>query len=332
MSDFYQDQGAFFVKLLHNKLVPEFVKQASYETEDGISSLPNHAFADPENRKYPIHTKADVYLSAAYFYGKTAEYDEKIENAINVSADIFGIKDDLQPLKKTAQDYSLRSELLNRELESKTKDSISWTLESKTAYFSGNGFPQLKSASLEFSKDFGLYDFHERTEIASGLQTLAKNMGETISELDKFACKSKLDVGHLENQLKARAMMSIHDKSEAADFLSKIGNLADTSYPSIEESIKMAEFINGFDLEHNLTKFYGTKLDHPHSCVFNKDAAKHNEDTLTIKIGNVTHQWIDLKNSPQDIFEKVLGKKVEEPSDLSAIDENQSRMLNQILS
>jgi hypothetical protein len=48
--------------------LPEFVKEASLPDSDSLQTLSPDCFAYPELRRFPVHTKADTWLSAAYLH------------------------------------------------------------------------------------------------------------------------------------------------------------------------------------------------------------------------------------------------------------------------
>ena len=52
--------------------LPDFVKSAKVD-DTQIKELPNSAFADPVHRRFPCHTRADTYLSYAYFLKNASE-------------------------------------------------------------------------------------------------------------------------------------------------------------------------------------------------------------------------------------------------------------------
>lgn len=68
MLDQIQDANESGLYQLHNVVeFPEFVKEASKLTAEEASELPPAAFAMPTHRMYPVHTRADTWLSSAYF-------------------------------------------------------------------------------------------------------------------------------------------------------------------------------------------------------------------------------------------------------------------------
>jgi hypothetical protein len=61
--------------------LPEFVKEAAQADADTVRDLPATAFAWPERRMFPVHTKADTWQSAAYFQ----KFGSDIENVHRTS-------------------------------------------------------------------------------------------------------------------------------------------------------------------------------------------------------------------------------------------------------
>ena len=89
--------------------------------------------------------------------------------------------------------------------------------------------------------------------------------------------------------------------------------------------MKVAEFLAEFDKQAGLTHLYNVRMLDPHSSVFNTTRREHEEKTATVKIGNVTHQLLDLRSCPQDVFEGILGKKVANFKELADLDEESAR-------
>lgn len=79
--------------------VPEFVKDAAVSGEAQRAQLPQTVFADPVNRKFPLHNKAATWLAQAYFtearhlYG--TQLAELVQGKITKAAAYWGIADDV---------------------------------------------------------------------------------------------------------------------------------------------------------------------------------------------------------------------------------------------
>ena len=321
MSDFYQDQGAFLVKLMHSTPVPDFVKNAEYETEEGIDALPDYAFADPISRQFPIHTPSDVYLSAAYLHGKTA-CDQKIDEQIKTASKVFGIEDSVNAVIELAKKRF--------ELTSKVASPNIWDFETKSASFSGSGLEALNDAVSSFEQTRMSYEFNERTEIAENLSKIASDLGADLPEsISKFAGNAHVDLEKLQAQLEVRATF-LHHPRDVQEFLCKIAVLGNAAAATPEEAMKVAEFIDGFDTQHGLTKFYGSRLEDPHSSVFNTSLSEYEDKTATVKIGHVVHKLIDLRLC-SEIIDEILESKVADLRSLADLDDEKARQLNQVL-
>ena len=78
--------------------LPDYVGEKPMLTKEAASEFDDESFADVVNRRYPITSKADVWLSAAY-HTKKAEFNkfnEYVQDKILKAAEVFGIKDDVE--------------------------------------------------------------------------------------------------------------------------------------------------------------------------------------------------------------------------------------------
>lgn len=322
--DFYNDQGAFLVKLLHAQPVPDFVKQSGYESEEAVSALPGTAFADQDSRLFPIHTPADVYLSAAYLHGKNASVDLSIAESVDKAAQLFDIQSEVADVIAIAKAYNSRTTKV-------AAPSGGWSFTTKTASFAGQGESHLRSAAAALENNYRNYSFGERTEIAENLVKVAGDLGVDLPvAIEKFAGMSHVNPDDLIVQLQARAL-ALNDPRRTEDFLSKIALIKQAAAATPQEAMKVAAFLDGFDRENHLTRFYGSRISDPHTAVFNTPMAEHLEKTAMVKIGNVKHYVYDLRSVDGDVFAEVLGHKVADVRELANLDEEQARLVNQLL-
>lgn len=96
---------------LHTVLeFPEFVKEAVQSSPQTVQELDSDRFAWPGQRMFPIHTKADTWLSSAYFHKFGADIPEHtrkgISDMLEKVAEYWGIElptsDDMKPIQKEA--------------------------------------------------------------------------------------------------------------------------------------------------------------------------------------------------------------------------------------
>lgn len=84
--DFLNDKTAAILGYaFQNDLLPEFVKEASMPQMEDVEDLRLEAFAKPETREYPCHTKEATILSALYAAATDQENDIK-ENIIKFAS------------------------------------------------------------------------------------------------------------------------------------------------------------------------------------------------------------------------------------------------------
>jgi len=96
MSDHISDNNHSLLSQLRKDVaLPDFVKEATVFTEEDVRQLPMSCFADPHSKKYPIHTKADTWLSIAYHhkYGN-ASNKMVIEEMLSKAAKLWEIDEE----------------------------------------------------------------------------------------------------------------------------------------------------------------------------------------------------------------------------------------------
>ena len=324
--DFYTDHGSFLIRLFgqsNNIELPEFVKSAGYDSEERIASLPSFSFADRVNRKLPLHTPADVYVSAAYYYGKTAAQDIKVVESIKKAASLFGITKEVE-------------QAINLATKSKTEikvaaPSVGWSIEVGEYIRSGVTAKQLEYVAEEFLGKFAAYDFNEREEVASSIVEVADLIGANVSN----DVRSLAKIGGCNRQvLKAaidqRALFLPDNRNKTAMSLLLSESFGTEGNPSDEEMTKLAEILNEFDTQYGLNKRYGRGVIEPHLAVW----SDHSKKASTVVIGTKTWEFPEVEKSLADAFEFVTGRKIATVNSeaLAGLSETEASDLNAILS
>jgi hypothetical protein len=324
--DFYTDHGSFLIRLFgqsNNIELPEFVKSAGYDSEEKIASLPSFSFADRVNRKLPLHTPADVYVSAAYFYGKTAGQDSVIAENIQKSAELFGIVDEVRQAIEIAK---------QSKGETKTAaPSAGWSIEVGDYVRSGVTAKQLEYVAEEFLGKFAAYDFSDREEIASSLVEVSDQIGANLpNDIRSFAKIGGCNRQTLKAAVDQRALFLPDNRNKTAMSLLLSESFGTEGNPSDEEMSKLAEILNEFDCQYGLNKRYGRGVIEPHLAVW----SDHSKTASTIVIGNRTWELPEVQKSLADAFEFVTGRKVATVNDeaLAGLSETEASDLNAILS
>lgn len=161
--DLPSDKGLTHFHSLSRVLnLPEFVKEADFQEQIETKELPNGAFADPRDKKFPIHTKAAAYLSYAYFL---KQLDKLSEGDIQRCDAGFA---------KAASYWSLKGEYL--QIQADMLKQAAAPVEKYAA--PGNLFPIntpseiIKSAEL-LSSSRSRFDYGTRNLIAKNLMKAA---------------------------------------------------------------------------------------------------------------------------------------------------------------
>ena len=111
--DFVGDPSVAFLFLLKEAgVLPDYVTQVP-EKED-LQGLPSVAFADSENRSFPVHDKQATYLSAvdAFVKGATHREDPWLAR-LKTACDAHGISSDVQKAHDVLEVKSASSESIN---------------------------------------------------------------------------------------------------------------------------------------------------------------------------------------------------------------------------
>lgn len=175
--DFYRDtnkdvMAGILQKLKNDGLeVPDYVLAKTADDKD-VETLPPSSFASPGDRSFPLHTKADTWLSAAYFSKNqdtlTKQGKARVKKLIHRGADFWNINRDalakmdkiLGPkLQKTAEEgeelvstesefqaycHNARAKMRDMELGSRRKlskcllklsEDHGWNLDPDTSLF-----------------------------------------------------------------------------------------------------------------------------------------------------------------------------------------------------
>jgi len=95
MIDYARDKNnAEFYKLHKMNEIPSFVKEAHLMEEGQLTKLAGSQFADSVMRMFPISSKAETWLSAAYMTKQAAEGEyirPDVQNALDSACELYGL-------------------------------------------------------------------------------------------------------------------------------------------------------------------------------------------------------------------------------------------------
>jgi len=115
MVDIYTDTNNELLKefIGNNELLVGELEKISSEQQSEIipkEGLTKEAFADTENRMFPVYDKASTLMSALYVAAQPEEVPLFVKEAVQSSCDLFGIEANLTSIEKVASEKVINLE------------------------------------------------------------------------------------------------------------------------------------------------------------------------------------------------------------------------------
>ncbi len=185
--------------------IPEYVKEA--ELSSVRPELEKEAFADSMARKFPINSKANIFISNAFLLNKSAAlekvkpkgYVTKIRNKIEKAAKVLEIEDDLKYYANALKEKQA-ADFTDYSISVKLQDDESVLFPIKVA-------SQVTSGAATFVREINNYPFEWRRDIARAFVKAAEalNVDELPDVLMKYAGYFYPDPSNLKAELLRRA-------------------------------------------------------------------------------------------------------------------------------
>lgn len=287
--------------------LPEYVKKAEdVFLPEKAASLPDELFADRVNRRYPIGSKADTWLSAAYF-AKTAGDDgypavlrDHVREVIKSAAAAYGILDDVNGIMERIE---------APETEKKAEDDDLNYGDPETRMYPMFDEYGVKMAGEHFAENRNCYPADLRRRIARNiLRKAAECHAELPDEVRREAGQGIPRVDFMSIQLVDRARRAPNEKlAEIMMDLSK-GLLAASMEDMVATLEKTAEAVADFDRITGLDMQYGRTVLAPADFLYDisvKEASDYVEDT--VKLGNIHFSVKKLAELPESVYSEALG-------------------------
>lgn len=273
----------------------DLIKEAEVLPEE-LEKLANHAFAWPDRRLFPVHTKEHVIMSRLY-REKCSSVPPYVDAELKKACEIFDIPDSLFTREKKAsfddpEDYLLPAQ---KRLKVKTAEDVS-------------------TAAEILVREYTKLSMESRSEACARLIKKAQEHKITlpvpVMQLAGFTVSS---TKMAKDWVAARKLATKDEKLQQA--YEKLANVLE-EFP--EESkdraalVKIADAIHFLDKKANLERLYDRKLPDPMRTVFNTEKIASN----TLQIGNKSFSITRIASLPASFFGDVLGNEfVREASD-----------------
>ena len=287
--------------------LPDYVKQAEdVFTKEAADKLPDELFADPINRVYPIGSKADVWLSAAYF-AKTASDDgypevlrDHIRGVIKSAAAAYGILEDVEAIMEKIE---------TPPVEKKAEDDDSNYGDPETRMYPMFDDYGVKMAGQHFAENRHCYPPELRRRIACNiLRKAAEYRLDIPDEVRREAGIGMPRIDFMSIQLVDRARRAPDEK--LAETMMEFNNgLLTASMDELMKTLeKTAEVVAEFDRVTGLDTQYGQTVLAPADFLYDispKEAQSYVDDT--VQLGKYHFSVQKLAELPEEVYSRALG-------------------------
>jgi len=299
MYDHFDDRNQ---KQLHsfNKVIdlPGFVKEAAIAELDEVQSTPSNCFADGVNRKYPVHTKKDTYLSRLYFTKnqnmyKDASLKEHVKTNLDKAVTFWGLGENYV-VKEQEEKLAYHLPIVNYQ-----GDEIDrWVLQSPRDF---------EKAAIQIFDNKEKFTYPQRRQ-------LARKMLST-----PFAKEAKLDPA-VSEYLEKAAGYGMCTKAQTLSALTDRASLYERKNPEFSEKLaqlavelmdmeinpktlhKVACVMDVCDKELDCTRFYKqASLETPEETLFRFTESR---------MGMIKTAFVTLQNGKNIELEKVAEDKL----------------------
>jgi hypothetical protein len=293
--------------------VPSYVGEHTPCDEKRASTLCDSEFADSIGREYPVITKADTWLSAAYYLDKHAEdgvEDCDVWGAIKSAAALWGAGEDIKKLEE---------DLKSSKIAKDKKGGFGLVLKSEGADV--NRYPMFDAEGVEKAASY--FDANRANYPSSIRMTLAnailKHAGEfEVSDLPNSVYREAgcgiPRKSLLIRELDERAEMA--KSAEAKELLSNVSRLIGAINESelLDNASKIAEAVCAFDELEELDKAYGQSISYPADFVYSvqeKDAEEFCEKAVPLRGLVFDAGALLAEKSAMDAIESAIGPKLD---------------------
>jgi len=319
-TDFYDDVNQQTLYALEKLTgVPDFVKSASIETKEEVSQLPPHVFADPQHRKFPIHTKASTWLAHAYFKQCAPHYSTEersfIQQRITKAAEFWKIGSQLAEFDR--QWTALHSFHAPRDLP-----DDQYALIYKTAEHTIRKFPMPNAACVKLAgerlfADRHRYTYPMRKFAARRILRAQKRANvtfqpETAEYLNRAAGEGSAIPLDVSVKLAHRAIMVKRNHPELALKLAELAtSIENERYLPAAKLEKLAGLVDSVDQTTGLFRYYYEGVPMPEEFCFNiqeKEAQAFVDAHVQLTTGN-TFPLTQLRKLNLEKLSATLGQE-----------------------
>lgn len=287
-----------------------------------LESLPDTAFAWPEKRAYPIHSREHAIMSRTYREGEK-NVPDYVDRAIKEACDVYEVDDSLFNRPKVAAAPASADDYLLPEIRRlRVTDAA-----------------QVKEAEERLRIEGAKLSVTNRAIAATRLMEKAASLGVNVRpEVQKMAGMTVTDRQPLVDWLEARSEAAPPMYKNSYQKLAHAARKLPLELRDRAQQVKLAEAISELDMLAGLNKHYDRKLPDPVATVFNSTKVAGPGVTLAGRFIPLER----LASYPSTFYSDVLGPDIVreaadrsgnmDPSKLAAVLETLPADMQRVLS
>lgn len=324
-SDFVMDQNpAVFAHLADQGLVPDYVMSSQRVTPEETAPLSVVAFADPFKRRFPCHTKAACWQSAAYFAGNNMHEQHIKDNIVKMAA-AHDIADDVQAVFDSFQ--SEFDKVAAKVYEAQPMQKYAMTIDFEgfqgrgvEEFYPLNSYSDVITASDDATRDFriGSLPMDAMRKVACNIIDAAAEYDVPLEELTPEI--RNMGVKKLPDPFAAGELIGIRKNAgvDMTPYLAAMAMLGEaiTKTASADAAIAMADDVAAqiVRMDNQNGIIYSNMMPNPYDIIFtgpsledmNKAAAQ------LVVIEGVRVPVADFLNLSDSVVDKTFSSRISE--------------------
>jgi len=304
MPSYFNDGGS--ARLYnYSSILPDYVKDAPAESEQDFSKLASEWFADASNRRYPVDSKANTFLSIMNFVLDKEAMEpwraKAVGDRLMKEASAWGVESPVVPSEPEA---------VSHKIQLKVAGDVAHVVDI-------HGKRSWKEAAEDMYSNPSKLPYGARRQLARGLLTAPVDMRAEVSEdvgryLEKAAGFGMATKDDAASAVMDRVVMLDRENPEMTKPLRDwAGGLPDGMTPEILS--KTASLLDIFDRATGTNRWYRRGVETPEEMIFKyleKDAEEMDAEAVTLMDGRVVSRTglVNREKEIKEFMERYLGE------------------------
>jgi hypothetical protein len=280
---------------------PDYVKSAGVIDAEQVARLPQTAFADPVNRKFPVHTKAATWLAQTYFDESRHLYSTQLADRVQAQIDKAARYWNIAEHVKQAS-ASIRATQDAGSIDLPDSDfAMVVKVDGQTRRMLPiHSVPNVKAAAAHLYNNRMKYPYEWRKTAARKILHKARELevADIEPEASEFLAKAASFGSSIPAQVAeklAHRVLMLSDSPEhkrekvaMSKLVMTVKGMKDIPAPSVME--KLAGIVDRFDREHSFYRYYDQGVETPEEIFFEltqKKAADLRDNYVQLTTGTV---------------------------------------------